>query len=190
MADLDLDIIRDARDGAPGALDRLCDAWLPTVLGWALRLGGPRIDAEDAAHDVFLVVFRRLSSLRAPAAFAGWLFGITRKVVAAHRRRAWVNRWLPGVEPDGADPGPGPARLAEQSVIADRVWDALEAMPAHHREVLVLCDLEERADSEVADMLQVPKNTVKSRLRRARASLRARVPDLATPHPAAPERSA
>ena len=49
-----------------------------------------------------------------------------------------------------------------------------------HREVLVLCDLEERADSEVAELLGIPRNTVKSRLRRARAALRDQVDDLRT----------
>jgi RNA polymerase sigma-70 factor (ECF subfamily) len=58
------------------------------------------------------------------------------------------------------------------------VWAALDELPLHHREVLVLCDLEERADSEVSEMLGVPKGTVKSRLRRARLALRQQVPDL------------
>jgi RNA polymerase sigma-70 factor (ECF subfamily) len=66
----------------------------------------------------------------------------------------------------------------ERSSVADRVWDALDRLAAQHREVLVLCDLEERADSEVAALLGLPKGTVKSRLRRARAHLRALLNDL------------
>lgn len=171
-------LVRAAQQGAPGALDRLCDRWLPVVLGWTLRLGGPRIDPEDAAHDVFLVMFRRIGDLQRAEAFPSWLYGITRRVIAAHRRRAWVRRWLPGVAPERVDPAPDPSRRTEQSRVAARVWDGLEALPAHHREVLVLCDLEERADSEVAEMLGVPKGTVKSRLRRARLALREQVGDL------------
>lgn len=180
MADHDPHLVREAQAEAPGALNRLCDAWLPTVLGWTLRLGGPRIDAEDAAHDVFLVVFRRLADLREPEAFPGWLFGITRRVIAAHRRRAWVNRWMPGIPPDGVDPAPDPAAAAERADVADQVWTAIENLPSAQREVLVLCDLEERADSEVAAMLQIPRNTVKSRLHRARRALRSQVPQLAS----------
>jgi RNA polymerase sigma-70 factor (ECF subfamily) len=172
-------LVRLAQEDAPGALDRLCAVWLPPVLGWALRLGGPKVDAEDVAHDVFLVVFDRLGDLRSPGAFQSWLFGITRRVVAAHRRRAWVRRWLPGAVPDTADPGIGPARETEQSQVATRVWAALEQLSPHHREILVLCDLEERADSEVAVMLDIPKGTVKSRLRRARMQLRDRLGPLA-----------
>lgn len=179
MRNDDTDLVRQAQAEVPGALDRLCDRWLPTVLGWTLRLGGPKIDAEDAAHDVFLVLFRRLGSLEDPSAFSSWLFGITRRVVAGHRRRAWVRRWLPGAVPEREDPSLDPSAQAVQSDIADQVWVAIEALPSHQREVLVLCDLEERSDSEVAEMLGIPKNTVKSRLRRARAALRGHVGSLA-----------
>jgi RNA polymerase sigma-70 factor (ECF subfamily) len=171
-------LVAQAIADAPGALDRLCDAWLPIVLGWTTRLGGPRIDPEDAAHDVFLVVFRRLSEIQKPESFAAWLYGITRRVISAHRRRAWIRHWLPGAAIEAPSSDPDPYRQAEMAGVADRVWSALETLPTHHREVLVLCDLEERADSEVADMLGVPKGTVKSRLRRAREALRQRVPDL------------
>jgi RNA polymerase sigma-70 factor, ECF subfamily len=171
-------LVRQAQEEAPGALDRLCDQWLPIVLAWAMRLGGPRVDPEDAAHDVFLVVFRRIGALSSPEAFESWLYGITRRVIAARRRTAWFRRWLPDVTPEGTDGRPDPLRRAEQADVADRVWEALEALPEAHREVLVLCDLEERADSEVAEMLGVPKGTIKSRLRRARLALRERLPDL------------
>ena len=171
-------LVRQAQQEAPGALDRLCDVWLPVVLGWTTRLGGPRIDPEDAAHDVFLVVFRRIGDVERVEAFKSWLFGITRRVIAAHRRRAWLCRWLPGAVPEVASGAADPGRRAEQTQTADQVWSALLALPDHHREVLVLCDLEERADSEVAELLQVPKGTVKSRLRRARLALREGMTDL------------
>jgi RNA polymerase sigma-70 factor (ECF subfamily) len=171
-------LVRQAQQEAAGALDRLCDVWLPVVLGWTTRLGGPRIDPEDAAHDVFLVVFRRIGDVERVEAFKSWLFGITRRVIAAHRRRAWLRRWLPGAVPDVASPAADPGRRAEQTQTADRVWSAILSLPDHHREVLVLCDLEERADSEVAELLRVPKGTVKSRLRRARLALREGMTDL------------
>lgn len=171
-------LVREAQHEAPGAMDRLCDHWLPVVLGWTMRLGGPRVDPEDAAHDVFLVVFRRITQLEKAEAFESWLYGITRRVVSARRRTAWFRRWLPDVAPEGTDSRPDPARRAEQSDVANQVWAALDALPEAHREVLVLCDLEERADSEVAEMLGVPKGTIKSRLRRARLALRERLPAL------------
>ena len=175
----DEELIRDAQSGVPGAMDELLDAWLSVVMGWCLRLGASNVDAEDATHEVFLVVFRRLESLREPRAFPAWLYGITRRVLAAQRRKAWVRRWVPGLQLTAIDPQPTPLQMAQSSELAQRVWDALTHLPDKHREILTLCDLEERPDSEVAALLQIPKGTVKSRLRRARANLRGRVPDLA-----------
>ena len=43
--------LRDAQAGIPGAMDALLDAWLPVVLGWCLRLGASRVDAEDLTHE-------------------------------------------------------------------------------------------------------------------------------------------
>ena len=149
------------------------------VMRWCLRLGASNVDAEDATHEVFLVVFRRLESLREPRAFPAWLYGITRRVLAAQRRKAWVRRWVPGLQPIAIDPQPSPLHVIQSSELAQRVWDALTHLPDKHREILTLCDLEERPDSEVAALLQIPKGTVKSRLRRARANLRSLVPDLA-----------
>ena len=158
----------------PGALDRLCDRWERIVLSLEMRIGGPRVDAEDITHEVFLIVMRRLGSVRSAEAFPSWLYGVTRRVLAAHRRRAWFRRWLPGAEPE-AIADTTPEGDSEQQQRAQMVWRALDDLSAAHREIVVLCDLEERPDSEVADLLQIPRGTVKSRLRRARKELRDRL---------------
>lgn len=168
----DAEIVRDAQEGDLRARDELMDLALPQVLAWCRRLGGPRVDAEDAAHDALITALTRLDDLRDPDAFPSWLYGITRRTLAGHRRRAFVRRWVPGAPPEVADPGPSPAAEAELSETARRVQAALEALPPRQREVLVLHDLEERSDSEVAELLDVPKGTVKSRLRLARSRFR------------------
>ena len=148
------------------------DAAVPTVIGWCRRLGGPKVDADDAAQDVLLTAWKRLDSLRAAEAFDAWLYGITRRVLAAHRRRAWVRRWTPGATPDAIDPGRSPREEAELSEISREVQRILEQLPPEQREVLVLSDVEERSDSEVAALLHIPTGTVKSRLRLARGRFR------------------
>jgi RNA polymerase sigma-70 factor (ECF subfamily) len=154
--------------GEPLARVELLRLWGPTVLRWCTRLGGPGIDEEDAAHDVFELVIARAHTVRAPEAFATWLFQTTRRVIGHHRRRAWLRRWVPGIVPDVADERAGPSRRAEMSDTARRVQASLDALPATLREVLVLCELEERDGPEVAALLDLPLGTVKSRLRRAR----------------------
>ncbi len=173
-------LVRDAQADRPGALNQLIDHWLPVVLRWCHRLGGPGVPAEDAAQEAFETMMDRLHTLQSPDAFPTWLFGITRRTLARHRRRAWLRRWVPGIAAgDAPDPLADPVRSSEQAQVAERVWRALGAVAVHHREVLVLCDLEERADSEVAALLDIPKATVKSHLRRAREALRGELADLA-----------
>jgi RNA polymerase sigma-70 factor, ECF subfamily len=155
----------------PQSEEELIQRWLPTVLRWCRRLGGDRVDAEEAAHDVMLVVIRRYDQVRDPALLAPYIFGVTRRVLAGHRRRAWVRRWAGAL---GFEPTDG-GRSAHARVVADEraalLHRALERLSEDQREVIVLVDLEERPLAEVAELLDVPLGTVKSRLSRARELL-------------------
>lgn len=149
-------------------------ALLPVVTRWCARLGGPSVDAQEAAHDVVLTVLRRGAPADADG-LAHFTFAVTRNVVANHRRRVWWWRWVPGV---AAEPAPTASvgAQAEARDIARRVAAVLERLGAQHREVLVLCDVEERSAAEVGRLLGVPEGTVRSRLRLARARFRALAP--------------
>lgn len=167
------ELVLDALAGGQAEVNALARAWLPHVYRWCARLGGPGFDSEDAAHEILIIMVRRLDGLRDAGAFPSWLFGITRRTLANHRRRAWWKRWLPAavVEERAA-----PDRHA-QSDAQRVVWKALSALPEVQREVLVLCELEERTGSETAALLGIPLGTVKSRLRAARESFRAELGD-------------
>ncbi len=160
--------VSGAAAGDSAAWTRLASTWGPVVLRWCSFMGGPKIDAEDAAQQVFVVVWRRLDSLREPGRFPSWLFGITRRVLADQRRSAWTRRWLPGVTPDRIDAQPSPERKAVQSELSARVADALDRLSPKHRELLILCDLQGHTMIEAADMVGIGLNTAKSRLIRAR----------------------
>lgn len=149
-------------------IDALVASWLPVVVGWCTRLGGPKVDPEDAAHDVLMVTVQRLDRVYDASRFPSWLFGITRRTLAKHRRRAFIRRWVPGLVVDSPDPADGPARLYAVSEASSHVQEILAGMSVEDREVLVLALLEDRPDSEVAEILELPAGTMKSRLRRAR----------------------
>jgi RNA polymerase sigma-70 factor (ECF subfamily) len=166
------DLVDDARAGVPGASAELLDACLPVVVAWCRRMGGPRVEAEDAAHDALLVVLTRLDRLEDSARFDSWLYGITRRTLAAHRRRSWVKRWASAVIPEAVDQAPNPQDETLATESAREVRALLDRLPARLREVLVMCDVEERTDQEAADLLAVPLGTVKSRLRHARGRFR------------------
>lgn len=166
------DTVAAAIQGVSGALDRLIDGSLPVVLGWCKRLLGPRGDPEDAAHDVLVVVLNRIGELKDPVAFPSWLFQVTRRVMATHRRRAWVRRWMPGTPPETTDLSPSPERRYLTDEVSRAVQGMLDQLPEAQRLTLILHDLEDRSDSEVAVILGVPKGTVKSRLRLGRARMK------------------
>ena len=159
------------RSGQPHAIERFYIDHAATVLGWVIRLGGPRLDAEDVAQEVFIVALRRIGSFRGEAALTTWLFAITRRVVANARRRAALRTFIglsdisePSTTTDGAD------QQLERLRRRRAIQHALERLRRPQREVIVLMDLEERTAPEVAALLGIPVGTVYSRLHHARRS--------------------
>jgi RNA polymerase sigma-70 factor (ECF subfamily) len=170
----DLVEVTDAQQGDQRAWARLVERWSPVVLRWCAYLGVPQGEVEEVAHEVFirlLKVFRRLDG---PHHFRSFLYGITRRVVAEHRRRAWLVRWLPGPAPECAEWRPDPEHSAAIAEALDLTERILAGMPLWLREVLVLSDVDSRSLAEVSELLGIPVNTVKSRLHRARVGFRAK----------------
>jgi RNA polymerase sigma-70 factor (ECF subfamily) len=130
------------------------------------------VDADHAAQDVFIVVLRRVHTVDRPEQLPSWMFAVTRRVLAQHRRKAWVRRWMPGDVPEVSDPRRSPAALSERRQLAEQVGKVLDQMPDDLRAVLVLCDIEDRTDPEAAEVLGLKVGTAKSRLRRARTRFR------------------
>lgn len=153
--------------------EALCDRFLPEVLRWCSRLGGPYVDAEDAAHDAMLTVLQRAHTVRDHDRLHAWVFGVTRRTLAWHRRKSLWKRFVGGSTYEPVDAAAGPEDCAGTNADQHAVRELLEEMPSELREVLVLCDLEERPDAAVALFLGIPDGTVKSRLRRARAAFTA-----------------
>jgi RNA polymerase sigma-70 factor (ECF subfamily) len=127
-------------------------------------LGIPTAAIDDAAQDVFVVVYDRLQTYDGRVPMRGWLFGICRNVVRRHRERSARQSPLQLV----GRPAPldEVVQWRETAAIVDRFLDTLDD---DHRAVLVLAQLEGYAAPEIADALGVNLNTVYSRLRTARA---------------------
>lgn len=154
--------------GDRSALDLLFTEWAPVVLRWCRRLGGPAIDADQAAQEALIVVFRRLHTVTSARAFPSWVYSVARNTVRDRRREAFGRRW----DADAELPQRGVETDMEGREALAQVWEVLEGLPEDLREVLVLCDVEQRTDPEAAELIGVPVGTAKSRLRRARAKLR------------------
>ena len=140
-----------------------------TVLRWVIRLGGPHLDSQDVAHEVFAVAIRRWATFRADASESAWLYGITRRVVANARRRLRLRRML-GLSdvspPTSTEPAADDVLARQQQRIL--VQQVLEDLSDAHREALVLVDMEGRTAPEVGELLGISPGTVYSRVHHAR----------------------
>jgi RNA polymerase sigma-70 factor (ECF subfamily) len=170
----DQDMTRALRAGEPWAVERLYRDHAARVLGWCIRLGGPDLDPEDQAQQVFETAMKTAARFRGDAALSTWLFGITRNTLRNARRRAALRRFV-GLDaiPEPRERGPDTEGRAVQRQRRQAVQAALEDLSTAQREVLVLADLEGHTAPEVATMLSIPAGTVYSRLHHARRAFAA-----------------
>ncbi|MFF4339084.1 RNA polymerase sigma factor [Kitasatospora sp. NPDC001540] len=165
------EVIRAARGGDPDSLAVLVAGAHPNVRRFAHSLCASPEDAEDAAQEALIVLYRRIGMLRASGALASWLFRIVRNECLRRIRTARP----PVAEPPG---GTGAvADSAEQEALrrldTERVAAAIAALPADQRRVLIMRDLQGLGGRAVADALGLSTAAMKSRLHRARAAVRA-----------------
>ena len=158
----------------------------------AYRLTGNQHDAEDLTQEVFVRVFRSLSSYT-PGTFEGWLHRITTNLFLDGARRKQRIRFE-GLGDEMAQRLPGselsPAQAWDERHLDSDVQAALRALPPDYRAAVVLCDIEGFSYEEIAATLGVKLGTVRSRIHRGRAQLRAALahrqrPSAPTPAPAA-----
>ena len=153
----------------------LYERYAPQIERWARRLAGPRFDAEDLLHDIFLVVLRRRGEFRGDAKVTTWLFRITLQVVRWRHRNHALRQWLWGRHGSDLTETPAsaltPVEEFERREQHLRLYRALDKLPEKYRTPLVLFALEGLAGEEIAALTGTDTNTVWVRLHRARAKL-------------------
>jgi RNA polymerase sigma-70 factor (ECF subfamily) len=160
---VDPDLVRAAQRGDAGAIDELIDALHPLVRRISARVAGS--EADDAAQEALLAIFRDLPALRTPEAIVSWVSAVTARIAARVDRRDRRQR-EPTMPRD-------PARLPSWNHHdALEVTDVLARLPTRDHTLLVLRDLQGLSEREVAEALGVPVGTVKSRVHRARRRFR------------------
>ena len=180
-------ILRKASPVASPAPAPLDDAWAAPswedvvtahsarVYRLAYRLTGNRHDAEDLTQEVFVRVFRSLSSYT-PGTFEGWLHRITTNLFLDQMRRKARIRF-DALPDDAADrlPGsaPNPSQVYDDTHFDDDVQRALDALIPEFRAAVVLADIEGYTYEEIAATLGIKLGTVRSRIHRGRSQLRA-----------------
>ena len=159
----------------PPSWDEIVRTHSARVYRLAYRLTGNPHDAADLTQDVFVRVFRSLSTY-SPGTFEGWLHRITTTLVLAQVRRKQRIRFDALADDAGdrlASQEPGPAQVYDDTHLDDDVQRALDALPPDFRAAVVLCDIEGLSYEEIAATLGIKLGTVRSRIHRGRAQLRA-----------------
>ena len=135
---------------------------------------GNKHDAEDLTQETFVRVFRSLADF-SPGTFEGWLHRITTNLFLDMVRRRQRIRF--DALPDDAErlPGktPSPATEIDERLFDPDIQQALDALPPEFRAAVVLCDIEGLSYEEIAATLGIKLGTVRSRIHRGRAQLRA-----------------
>ena len=136
------------------------------------RLGVPSADVPDMLQEVFVVVHRKLHTFDGRSKMSTWLFGISMRVAATHRRRAHIRRERLGEElpQQGHSDTPEAAAIARDE--RTQLETILNTLDGTKRAVLVMYEIEELSCAEISAQLGIPEGTVYSRLHHARAALK------------------
>ncbi len=139
------------------------------VFGAALRIVRNPVVAQDLAQDAFVRAYRALGSFEGRAQVRSWLYRIVTNLAlnAVTRRREYPTDSIPERATDS-----GPERQAELAELRHRLNDVIEGLPENLRRPLVLREFGRLSYQEIADEMDLPLNTVRTRILRARRAMR------------------
>lgn len=172
----DHELARAAKGGSAAAFEQILLRYERPIFGYACRIVGNREDAADVAQETFLKAYRRIHRLESDEKIKPWLYTIaTRTAYDWLRKHARKSEPLslddPHVPPETIEPDPSSQEI-EQLANAHDLARALDAVKPVYRTALLLYYREGFRYEEIATMLDVPLNTVKTYLYRGRAELK------------------
>ena len=179
MQTTDAELVKGCLAGDHGAWESIVRQHHQRLYNLAYRFTGRFDEAEDLAQEIFLKVYRTLNSYRPESgALVTWMVRVGRNHIIDHYRKFKTERTQTDsieVEYEKAEENPAryrnPAEALEQRELSERIHQALLRISEDLREAVILRDLEEFTYDEIADMLNLPLGTVKSRINRGRAEL-------------------
>jgi len=170
--------------GEPDAFGMLVHRWERPIYGLTLRMLGHTEDARDATQETFISAYSNLKNFRGDAKFSSWLYRIALNVCHSRLRRR-AGRGDTSLEQQREDVGFEPAASDEsvdEKLYGDQVGTyvrrALTAIPAEMRQVIVMKEYEGLKFHEIAEILDVPVSTVKTRMYTGLRELRKRLDHL------------
>ncbi len=166
----DEELYRLMRGGDQRAFAELYERRRPAIYRYALHMSGSHAAGEEIAHEVFVQLMGPRAGFDARrGSLEAYLYGVARNLARTARRMGRVEELKD--QPVEHDVVGG---LIKREMVA-ALYAALDALPERYRDVIALCDLEERSYEQAAGLLGCPVGTVRSRLHRARMFLAARL---------------
>jgi RNA polymerase sigma-70 factor (ECF subfamily) len=161
----DEQLMMDFQAGRARAFEELFERYRNPIYGFFRRRLGSAHRAEDLAQETFIVILRGTEKYEPKAKFRTWLYSVALKLLWSERRKELREARLKAV----------PAETQAKAEPSGGEWirEALQRLDALHREVLMLREYEQLSYEEIAELLKIPINTVRSRLFRARSELKA-----------------
>lgn len=179
-------IIERTLAGETDAFGLLVRRWERPIYGLSFRMLGRDEDARDVCQETFLAAFRNLNKFRGDAKFSSWIYRIA--LNACHsklRKNGTASEYSLDLEDDdgrkfelpdlSAEPAADRLQRDERAVLVRR---ALQALPAEMRQVIIMKEYHEMTFAEIAEVMQLPVSTVKSRLYTGLQQMRARLEKL------------
>ena len=174
--DQDAELVTLAQGGDPRAFQALVVKYQRRIARHVARYIKPSGEVEDVVQETFIRAYRGLASFRGDSAFYSWLYRIATNTALSHLKRQPDEVALgddasderAGAFEPGVSDGENPERTLIAKQIAERVAQALAKLKAELAEPLLLYEVEGKAYAEIADMLDVPIGTVRTRIFRAR----------------------
>lgn len=178
-------LVRRSREGDLDAFEELVKRYEGKVYTIAYRFTGNHADAGDLAQEAFIKAFQALRSFRGDASFATWLYRIASNVCRDELRRQHRQKKVsleevmaqPGGNPSLVAGGPSPQECLERNEIQELIQSQLDSLSGDHRLILVMREIQGLSYEEIAAALDCTLGTVKSRLSRARQTLKQKVLD-------------
>jgi RNA polymerase sigma-70 factor, ECF subfamily len=145
------------------------------LYNFAHWLAQDRTEAEDLVQETYVKALKGFSSFRPGTNFRAWMYRILRNTFLTSRTGLKVTAAVPLDSDDSPELPAGPE--TPETILIEHsqhqlLQTAIESLPVHFREVLLLCEVEEMSYQEIAETLSIPMGTVMSRLSRARKALR------------------
>ncbi len=173
----DHELLAAARGGDRGALEALLLRYQAKVYRFGMKMCRDPEDAKDVLQDTLLAMARTVRDFRGASSLSTWLYSIARSFCIKRRRRtkaaaAGIDAAHEAAIASAPHPGPTPEQDIENRQIEAVLAQAIASLAPMYREVLVLRDLEGLTAPQVAEVLGISVDAVKSRLHRARLTVR------------------